>query len=143
MEEFIKARPREFAAFVAFRATRVEAEFGFVEYYVACLHRQPWQDIVAVLQSKADLSSFALELSKKMNLRYHSPPMPIDLNFVGRSVANMMMNAANSGGEVSRDVSDGQRGEPSRERLNTFETFDVESSIGDNKAYHAVSAMFK
>lgn len=37
------------------------------------------------MASKADLSSFALELMKKMNMRYVAPPMPIDLNMKHQS----------------------------------------------------------
>jgi hypothetical protein len=79
LEKFVLARPREFASFVAFRATRVEADLGYVEYGAYALHRESWQETPTILQSKADLNSFALELSKKMNLRYRSPPMPVDL----------------------------------------------------------------
>jgi hypothetical protein len=34
----------------------------------------------APFASKADLTNFALELSKKMNIRYVQPPKPIDLS---------------------------------------------------------------
>jgi hypothetical protein len=40
---------------------------------------ESWQASGAVNQSRADLACFALELAKKMNIRYVSPPMPIDL----------------------------------------------------------------
>lgn len=79
LEKFVKARPREWLSLVAFRVTRVEADLGFVEYIVVAQHREAWQNTGACLQSKADLSSFALEISKKMNMRYKSPPMPVDL----------------------------------------------------------------
>jgi small-conductance mechanosensitive channel len=39
LEEFVKARPREWLVFLAFRATRVEADMGFVEYIVVAQHR--------------------------------------------------------------------------------------------------------
>jgi hypothetical protein len=32
------------------------------------------------LQSKADVSSFCLELTKKLDLKYRSPPLPVDLS---------------------------------------------------------------
>jgi hypothetical protein len=47
---------------------------------VSAQHRESWQNLGALLESKAQLSSFGLELSKKMDMRYVSPPMPIDLN---------------------------------------------------------------
>ena len=34
---------------------------------------------MAVLASKSEVASFCLELSKKMDMRYQSPPMPIHL----------------------------------------------------------------
>lgn len=43
-------------------------------------HRESWQNLGAMLASKAELSSFTLELSKKLDMRYVQPPMPITLN---------------------------------------------------------------
>ena len=42
-------------------------------------HRESWQNIGALLTSKAELSSFALELSKKMGMRYVPPAMPVNI----------------------------------------------------------------
>jgi hypothetical protein len=78
-------------SFLAFRATRVEADLGFVEHVVVAQHRESWQNLGALLESKAQLSSFALELSKKMDMRYVSPPMPIDLNFQQRDARLLNM----------------------------------------------------
>jgi len=52
---------------------------GFVEYIVVAQHRESWQTPGALLDSKAELSTFALELSKRMGMRYRSPAMPVDL----------------------------------------------------------------
>lgn len=79
IEEFVKARPREYLSFGGCRCSRIEADLGYVEYCVAATHRESWQNMRAILMSKAELSSFALELSKKMKLRYQSPPMPVDV----------------------------------------------------------------
>lgn len=38
----------------------------------------------AIGESKAEVSSFCLELSKKLEMRYLSPPLPVDLAFVKR-----------------------------------------------------------
>ena len=40
------------------------------------------QDVGDVLQSKADVASFCLEVSKKMGMRFVAPPMPVDLSMV-------------------------------------------------------------
>jgi len=85
IEQFTLARPREWAAFFAFRATDVAADLGYVQYIFVGQHRESWQNIGALMASKADLSSFALELMKKMNMRYVAPPMPIDLNIKQQS----------------------------------------------------------
>mmetsp|Transcript_17852 Transcript_17852/g.32268 ORF Transcript_17852/g.32268 Transcript_17852/m.32268 type:complete len:203 (-) Transcript_17852:106-714(-) len=87
MEEFAKQRPRDWLAFCGFRATRVEQEQGFIEYLMVLQHREPWQNIVPMLDSKAEITSFALEVSKKMGMRYHAPALPVDLT-VGRRDAD-------------------------------------------------------
>lgn len=42
-------------------------------------HRESWQNIGAILTSKADLTSFTLELSKQLGMRYNAPPLPVTL----------------------------------------------------------------
>jgi len=79
IEKFIKARPREWLSFAGFRSNRVEIDSGFVEYIIIAVHRESWQSIGALKQSKADLTSFTLELSKKMGMQYSAPPLPVDL----------------------------------------------------------------
>jgi hypothetical protein len=79
LEEFVKARPREYLSFSGFRCTRIEADLGFAEYCVAVSHRESWQNARTINFSKAELASFTLELSKKMNLRFVTPPMPVDI----------------------------------------------------------------
>ena len=65
------------------RATRVEADVGYIEYKIVVQHRESWQNIGPVLQSKADLSSFCLEATKKLDMKYESPPMPVNLSTSG------------------------------------------------------------
>jgi hypothetical protein len=48
-------------------------------------HRDSWQNIGVVLQSKADVTSFCLELTKKLEMRYRSPPLPVELNVTSRA----------------------------------------------------------
>jgi hypothetical protein len=40
-----------------------------------------WQNIGPILASQADLASFSLEVSKKLDLRYNQPPKPVHLTF--------------------------------------------------------------
>jgi len=50
------------------------------QYIIALGHRNSWQDIGPILQSKADVASFCLELAKKLEMRYTAPPLPVNLN---------------------------------------------------------------
>ena len=89
VEKFVKARPREWLSLLGFRATRVEADLGFIEYIAVLQHRDNWQNIGALLQSKAILQSFCLELQKKMDMRFKSPPLPVDLKVTGGLPQNL------------------------------------------------------
>ena len=81
VKNFIKARPREWAQLNGFRATRVEIEQNFIEYVIVITHREMWQNVGPILQSKADLSSFCLEVSKRLDLRYEKAGLPIRLTY--------------------------------------------------------------
>lgn len=80
VHQFIQDRPREFLKSVFFRLTRVETDLGFVEYVVVVQCRDSWQKITSVLESKAKVSAFCLEVQKKLDMRYISPPMPVNLS---------------------------------------------------------------
>jgi hypothetical protein len=80
IENFVKERPREWSQLNGFRATRVEMELNYIEYVIVATHREMWQNVGPILQSQADLAAFSLEVSKKLNLRYHNPPKPIVLS---------------------------------------------------------------
>ena len=101
MEKFIKARPREWLSFLAFRPTRVEADGGFVEYIVVAQHRENWASIGALLTSKAELQSFCLEVSKKMGMRYIPPALPVDLNANFNPACMESLNAVKRPGSTS------------------------------------------
>mmetsp|Transcript_3180 Transcript_3180/g.5784 ORF Transcript_3180/g.5784 Transcript_3180/m.5784 type:complete len:817 (-) Transcript_3180:194-2644(-) len=80
VEQFVKDRPREWMAFSAYRLTSVEADLGFVEYKVVLQHRESWQAIGALLNSKSDVQKFAFELTKELDMGYEAPAMPIILS---------------------------------------------------------------
>ena len=101
LEKFIKARPREWLSFLAFRPTRVEADGAFVEYIVVAQHRENWANVGAILTSKAELQSFCLELSKKMGMRYVPPALPVDLNANFNPASMESLNAVERPGSIS------------------------------------------
>lgn len=80
LESFVKARPREWIAMSAFRTKSVEADLGYVEYSVVLVHREKWQSLPAILDSKADIQSFAVEVSRRLGIRYMAPPMGVMLD---------------------------------------------------------------
>jgi hypothetical protein len=59
-------------------------ELNYIEYVISATHREMWQNIGPIKASQADLASFALEVSKRLNLRYQSPPKPIHLSICKR-----------------------------------------------------------
>jgi hypothetical protein len=81
IENFVKERPREWIKLLGFRATVVEADLGYIGYIVILNHVESWQNIGAIKQSLADCASFCLEVSKKLEMRFVAPPMPVDLRF--------------------------------------------------------------
>ena len=83
VEAFVKERPREWLALAGFRATQVATEQGFIEYVIVLSHRESWQNIGTILQSKADVASYCLELSKKLDMKYTAPSLPVSLSLFG------------------------------------------------------------
>ena len=79
VEAFVKARPREWLSLTGVRASCVEAHLGYIEYVISCQHREGWQTVVPILQSKADLFSYCLEVQKQLGMRYNAPSLPVDL----------------------------------------------------------------
>ena len=79
VQEFVKERPREWRALTGFRATTVESAQGYIEYIIALQHVEKWQNIGPVLNSKAEVASYCLEVQKKLGMRYTAPPLPVNL----------------------------------------------------------------
>jgi hypothetical protein len=51
----------------------------YVEYVVHLIHRESWQSALSIYESRAEVTSFCLELSKKLDMRYESPSVRVDL----------------------------------------------------------------
>ena len=77
VESFIKGRPREWLKCVAIRCTRVEADLGFFEYTIALQHRESWQNLGAILESRAAVISFCMEVKKKLGITFMAPVTPV------------------------------------------------------------------
>lgn len=46
---------------------------------VHLIHRESWQSALSIYESRAEVTSFCLELSKKLDMRYESPSIRVDL----------------------------------------------------------------
>jgi hypothetical protein len=82
LEKYFRSRPREWLSLVSFRATSVEADKGYIEYIVVGQHRESWISWGALRLSQSNLATFSLELSKKLDIRFKQPPLPVDLSIL-------------------------------------------------------------
>jgi hypothetical protein len=79
VEKFVHSRPREWSGLLGFRVSRIEANLGFIEYTGVFRHREGWQNILPILNSRNTMHCYCLELAKKLDMRYKQPPLPVDL----------------------------------------------------------------
>jgi len=85
VEQYMKARPREWLQLVGFRASTVTVDRGFIEYNIIALHREAWQSIGTILESRATLTSYCSEVAKQLDMRYTSPSLPVSLTVAAPS----------------------------------------------------------
>ena len=97
VEQFLKDRPREWLSFNGFRPTEVATDRGYINYMTIAQHRSSWQEIGAILGSKADLVKFCMEVAKQLDMRYISPPLPVDLTIQGSRGAPGELSPQNIG----------------------------------------------
>ena len=83
VEQYLKERPREWLTMVGFRPTEVAVDRGFLGYKIIAQHRNHWQQIGSILNSKADLTTYCMEVARQLEMKYVSPPLPVDLSLKG------------------------------------------------------------
>jgi hypothetical protein len=81
--EYVENRPREWIKVNAFRCARVETDLQYIEYILILQHRESWQNFAAVQDSQSDVFMFALDLQKKLKMKYTAPRMPVDIQGLG------------------------------------------------------------
>jgi hypothetical protein len=108
VEQFLKERPREWLTMIGFRPTEVAVDRGFLGYKIIAQHRNHWQSVGSILNSKADLTTYCLEVARQLEMKYVSPPLPVDLSMKG-SAASALRAMQPAGGEG------GGMGVPSRD----------------------------
>jgi hypothetical protein len=68
-----------------------------------------WQNIGPILSSQADLASFSLEVSKKLDLRYQQPHKPVHLSFdtnSGKEESNVLKPSSSVGQDDLESVAE-------------------------------------
>lgn len=61
-----------------------------VQYVIVGRHRLAWVNYGEIIQSKADLMHFSMELAKKLDIWYRNPPLPVDLSILGGNLNEAM-----------------------------------------------------
>jgi len=81
VEEYLRVRPREWLSLNGFRCNRFYHERGYVEYILVVQHRDRWSNVAQVLDSKANITSYCMEVAKQLKMDYTAPPLPVDLRY--------------------------------------------------------------
>jgi hypothetical protein len=90
---------------------------------------------MSILESKAEVASFCLELSKKLDMRYNSPSLPVDLTIVQhRRGSKSMMTAAHDPHNHGDSTESGDD--------KTFQGLTDCTNIDETVAYKELMAMY-
>ena len=99
IEEYMKARPREWRALNGFRVNKVFARDNYIEHIIVIQHRDSWQQVGQVLDSKANLTSYCQDVAEKLDMHYQAPRLPVDLKYMkadpepSESISGLHMDA--------------------------------------------------
>jgi hypothetical protein len=79
VEEYMKVRPREWIMINGFRVNRIYTEQSYMQIILLIQHRDSWQNIAQILDSKSNLVTYCGEVQKKLGMQYKAPALPVDL----------------------------------------------------------------
>eukprot|EP00934_Nitzschia_sp_Nitz4_P001371 Nitzschia sp. Nitz4//scaffold41_size133979//57505//61267//NITZ4_003347-RA/size133979-processed-gene-0.249-mRNA-1//-1//CDS//3329551470//1371//frame0 len=103
VREYIKARPREWLSFGAMRINDIYAEKGYMNVVAIVQHRDSWQNVGTIMDSRGNLNSFCLEVQRMLGMQYRAPVVPIELTNSGSEPRNLTIpptdNATSTAGE--------------------------------------------
>lgn len=57
----------------------VYAKENYMEYLIVIQHREAWQEVGQVLDSKANLTSYCQEVARQLDMEYQAPQVPVHL----------------------------------------------------------------
>lgn len=85
LSQYVDKRPREWVKLYRITNVNVQYDQGYVEYLIAFQHVNTWQELDSLSYSRSQAKYFCHELSKQLDIRYKSPPLPVDLNIAKSS----------------------------------------------------------
>ncbi|KAG7373470.1 mechanosensitive ion channel [Nitzschia inconspicua] len=85
VEEYLKARPREWLALNAFRVNYLQGEKAWMRIEVVIQHRESWQNVGTILDSKGNFMSYCTEIQKMLGIQYKAPHLPIEMSIGDRN----------------------------------------------------------
>lgn len=106
IEEYMRVRPREWLQLNGFRVNRIFTEQSYMQVTLLMQHREPWQSIGQILDSKANLVTYCNEVQKKLGMQYRAPPLPVDLNGAQQFLENASSLGSVTGGPSNLDDDD-------------------------------------
>lgn len=101
LSQYVDRRPREWAKLLRITSRNVQADQGFVEYLIALQHVNNWQQLDSIKVSRSQAKFFCHELSKKLGMRYKSPPLPVDLNIDRQALTDLDMAPENFDNQIT------------------------------------------
>jgi hypothetical protein len=85
VEEYLKERPREWLALNAFRVNYLSGEKNWMRVEVVIQHRESWQNIGTILDSKGNFMSYCTEVQKMLGIQYKAPHLPVEMTIGDRN----------------------------------------------------------
>jgi small-conductance mechanosensitive channel len=73
LESFIKDRPRQWDGMNYFRCETIDTDTNMLEYSLRLRNVKTWQDSPGILNDKAEISRFCMQLGKQLGINFVSP----------------------------------------------------------------------
>jgi small-conductance mechanosensitive channel len=108
IEEYMRIRPREWLQLNGFRVNRIYTEQSYMNVTLLLQHREPWQSIGQILDSKANLVTYCNEVQKKLGMHYRAPPVPVHL----KGDSHFLQDHPSSAGSAAAPAGGGAMGPP-------------------------------
>jgi hypothetical protein len=120
VEEYMKVRPREWLQLNGFRVNRIFTEQSYMDVTLLLQHREHWQSIAQVLDSKSNMVTYCSEVQKKLGMQYRAPALPVDLKGAEHLFASENNGHPTEASIVGGIQSDEDNSDAAEARMNYF-----------------------